>query len=57
MLNYGKPRLDKFLDLAFTERVNDALGEIKPTPSKWTQLPAHKQRYVEACLGEYRHLG
>jgi hypothetical protein len=47
-----------FLDVPFTERVRDALGQIKPTPSKWRQLPSDRQKYVEACLGESlpRHL-
>ena len=40
-----------FVDLPFSDRVRRALAEIKPTESKWEQLPKSKQIYVEACLG------
>jgi hypothetical protein len=44
----------KFLDLPFSDRVRNALAEVRPTPSNWRQLPKRKQLYVEACLGLQR---
>jgi hypothetical protein len=40
-----------FLHLPFSDSVRRALAEVKPTPSKWEQLPKSRQLIVEGCLG------
>jgi hypothetical protein len=40
----------KFLNLTLSDRVINALKDVKPTPSNWSKLPANIQKYIEHSL-------